>query len=73
MLSREQAAILLPLLQKAAPTSLLPMPSVSEVEPTGKEMPTEEEHSNYTNAEMFLKKNSRSTAAQNYFLVSSVN
>ena len=44
MLSREQAAILLPLLQKAALTQSLPTLSVSEVEPTGKETPTGEEH-----------------------------
>lgn len=74
ILSREQAAILLPLLQTAAPSPSLPTPSVSELESV--EPPTGENSSgNYTNAEMFLKKkkNSRSTAAQNYFLVSGDN
>ena len=55
MLSREQAVILLPLLQLVAPSPSCLTPSVSEVEPTGTKPPTGDKHSNYTNVKMLSK------------------
>ena len=70
-LSKEQAAILLPLLPSLAETLAQPAqalpPSSVDVNETSKE-------TQYTNAEMFSRKrkNARSTAAQNHLLVSTI-
>ena len=70
-LSKEQAAILLPLLPSLAETLARPVQAQASQPPTPSETPLSDSPE-YTNAEMFTrkKKNERSTAAQNHLLVS---
>ena len=72
-LSKEQAAILLPLLPTLAKTLARPLPAQASKPSTPSETETSlSDSAQYTNAKMFTrkKKNECSTAAQNHLLVS---